>query len=221
MEIPKLNEKVAYHKQRSHRIEALADGVFAIAMTLLVLDIRVPLGEMNTETEVWFSLLHVLPKILTFIFTFLIAGLFWTTFANQFNYIHSADRNENVLAIFYLLFVSLLPFSASFLSEHLESKVAVGFYILNIFIVAQTLRVHWLYCYHNGLVKTEENNEAIIHKTVMKRANFSTTIYIIAGICCYFNSSIALGILIFLQTFFTFNGFMELIKKRKEKSTNA
>lgn len=55
MEIPKLNEKAAYHKQRSHRIEALADGVFAIAMTLLVLDIRLPLGEMNTEKEVWFS----------------------------------------------------------------------------------------------------------------------------------------------------------------------
>lgn len=166
-------------------------------------------------------MVHVSPKILTFIFTFLVAGLFWTTFTTQFNHLHAADRNENVLAIFYLLFISLLPFSASFLSEHLESKVAVGFYILNIIFIATMLGVHWLYCYHTGLVNTEENNEAIVHKTIMKRARLATSIYIVAGICCFFNSSIALGIVVFLQTFFRFNGFIELLKNRKEKSINV
>jgi len=96
-----LCEKVAYHKQRTHRIEALADAVFAIAMTLLVLDIRIPLTEMKTEYDMWFSLMNTLPKILTFILSFSVAGQFWSIFINQFNYIHSSDRNETLIAIFY------------------------------------------------------------------------------------------------------------------------
>lgn len=107
-----IKEDVAYKKQRSHRIEALADGVFAIAMTLLVLDIRVPLGEINTEQAIWLSLVHVFPKIFAFVLSFLVAGLFWTVFENQFNYIRTADRNENV--IFYLLMISFLPFQLLF-----------------------------------------------------------------------------------------------------------
>src|SRR4051812_15077488 len=103
-----LSERVAYHKQRSHRIETLSDGVFAITMTLLVLDIRVPLDQMNTEKGMWFSLLDTLPKILTFILSFSVAGQFWSIFTNQFNYIHTSDRNENIIGIFYLMFVSLL-----------------------------------------------------------------------------------------------------------------
>src|SRR5688572_18412380 len=125
----------AYHKQRSHKIEGLADGVFAIVMTLLVLDIRIPLKEMNTENGVWLSLLHTLPKILTFILSFSVAGQFWSIFTNQFNYVHSSDRNENIIAMFFLMSVSLLPFSTSFLSEHLWSRVAIGFYALNLLLI--------------------------------------------------------------------------------------
>ena len=69
-----LGDKIANHKQRSHRIEELADAVFAIVMTLLVLDIRVPIKEMNTENDAWFSLLNTTPKILTFVLSFLVAG---------------------------------------------------------------------------------------------------------------------------------------------------
>src|SRR5688572_33494479 len=92
----------AYHKQRSHKIEGLADGVFAIVMTLLVLDIHIPLKEINTEYSVWIALLHTIPKILTFMLSFSVAGQFWSIFTNQFNYVHTSDRNEIILAMFFL-----------------------------------------------------------------------------------------------------------------------
>src|SRR5215207_6970875 len=119
-----LSEKTAYHKQRSHRIEGLSDAVFAIAMTLLVLDIRIPLKEIETETDAWLSLINISPKILTFILSFSVAGQFWSIFTNQFNYLHTSDRNEFIIGLIFLMFVSLLPFSTSFLSEHLWSRVA-------------------------------------------------------------------------------------------------
>lgn len=106
-------EKVAFHKQRSHRIEALADGVFAIVMTLLVLDIRTPLNEMDTERGLLLLLWHTIPKIFTFVLSFSLVGLFWVVLTNQFNYIQESDRNSIVIVIFFLLFVSLLPFSTS------------------------------------------------------------------------------------------------------------
>jgi uncharacterized membrane protein len=214
-----LSGKVALHRQRSHRIEALADGVFAIAMTLLVLDIRVPLGEVNTEHELWNSLLKVSPKILTFIISFLAAGQFWIIFINQFNYMHTADRNENVIAIFYLMFISLLPFSTSFLSDHLWSRVAVGFYISNIFLIAITLTIHWRYSYFRDLVKAEDNQEAIIHRSLMKHARIAFTVYSIAAVCCFFSSYLAFAVLIIIQITFTFIGFIDLLKKKKKKTT--
>lgn len=78
-----LGEGIAYHKQRSHRIETLADGVFAITMTLLALDIRIPIKEMNTENGILVSLLNTLPRILTFVLTFSVAGQFWSIFTPE------------------------------------------------------------------------------------------------------------------------------------------
>ena len=139
MLIPKsLSEKIAHRKQRTHRIEELADGVFAIAMTLLVLDIRIPLEDM-IKLGVRLYLELALPKFLTYILSFSIAGLLWSAFVNQFNYIHASDRNENIIGIFFLMFISLLPFTSSFLSSHLESKVAVGLYVFNIILIVLLL----------------------------------------------------------------------------------
>ena len=74
MQLPKsLSEKVAYHKQRSHRIEALADGVFAIVMTLLVLDIRVPVMKLVPRQIFGIRWNTRLPKILTFFLSFSVA----------------------------------------------------------------------------------------------------------------------------------------------------
>ncbi len=94
-------EKVAFHKQRSHRIEALADGVFAIVMTLLVLDIRTPLNEMDSEKGLLVSLWLTIPKIFTFVLSFSLVGQFWVILTNQFNHIQESDRNSIIIVIFF------------------------------------------------------------------------------------------------------------------------
>ena len=214
-----LSEKVGYRKQRPHRIEGLADGVFAIAMTLLVLDIRLPAGEMHTLNKL--ELLWSFgPKILTFILSFTAAGLFWTVLTNHFNYIYTSDRNENVIAIFYLLFVSLLPFSTSFLSEHLYSRVAVGFYIFNLVIILLIALLHWNYAYHSGLIKVEGGQEILIHKAMIRRSRVVLTAYAIVAGCCFFSSKLALCGIIVLQFIFTFSGFFEMFQSRKNKKNS-
>jgi uncharacterized membrane protein len=219
-----LGEGIAYHKQRSHRIETLADGVFAITMTILVLDIRIPIKEMNTEEGILFSLLNTLPKILTFVLSFSVAGQFWSIFTNQFNYIHTSDRKENIIAFFYLMFVSLLPFSASFLSEHLWSRVAVGFYIFNLLLILSFHTLHWFYSYYTGLVKVEGNDKIVIHKAIMSRAKTAFVAYAILIGCCFFSSYLALCGTILVHVIFTFGGFIEMLyskRTQKIKSTGV
>ena len=216
-----LSETVAYHKQRSHRIEALADGVFAIAMTLLVLDIRVPFKELNSEKDVWSSLLHTIPRILTFILSFSVAGQSWSVFTNHFNYMHTTDRNENIITLLYLMFVSLLPFSTSFLSEHLWSRVAMGFYIFNILLIISFNTLHWLYAYHKGLVKREGDSSIVIHKAIMRRVGAKYIAHGIVVVCCFFNSYLALAGTILTHVIFTFSGLIELLYSSSEKKINT
>ena len=212
--------KISYNKQRSHRIEGLSDAVFAIVMTLLVLDIRIPVMKMDTEQGIWLSLLHIGPKILTFILSFSVAGQFWSIFINQFNYLHTSDRNENIIALIYLLFVSLLPFSTS---EHLWSRVAVGFYVFNIVLILSFHTLHWFYSYHAGLVKADGSQAPAIHKAIMKRARAAFCAYSIVIVFCFFDSYLALSGTILVHIIFTFSGFIAVLKSswRKEMASVA
>jgi len=204
------SQKVAYHNQRSKRIEGLADGVFSIVMTLLVLDIRLPAHVVNSEIGIWTALVYTAPKIVTFMLSFSVAGLFWSLFINQFNYIHASDRNQIIIAIFYLLFISLLPFSTSFLSEFLWSKVAIGFYVLNILLIILLVTLHWVYSYHAGMIQRDGKKNVFIHRAMMKRAKTAFIGYGIVAGCCFYNSYIAVYATILLQIIFTFIGFLEI-----------
>lgn len=218
-----LSEIVAYRKQRSHRIEALTDGVFAIVMTLLVLDIRTPFIKTDSEAAIIQQLIQLLPKILTYMLSFSVLGQLWSIFTNQFNFLHTSDRNEHIIALFFLMFVSLLPFSTSFLSEHLWSRIAVGFYIFNIVLIICLNNLHWYYAFHAGLIKPEGAQTIDIHKAIIRRAKAAFIGYSIVMICCFFNSYLAIFGTIALHIIFKFTGFIEmfvLFRRNKIKRGN-
>ena len=197
-----------YHRQKVQRIEALSDGVFAITMTLLILEVRLPVGELiHSEKDMWAAMLQLLPKIVTYMMTFLVAGFCWGVYANQYNYIHKADKNLFVLSVFYLMFVSMLPFSAAQLSEHLDLKVSAGLYGLNIFIIFNLLLLHWAYAHKYGLTNEENKLLPVIHKAIMKRGIIWTVVYIASLIICFFNSYISIALIFAIQTILAFNGF--------------
>ena len=216
-----LGAKIAYHKQRSHRIEGLSDAVFAIAMTLLVLDIRIPLKEMEMEKGVLHSLINTSPKLLTFILSFSVAGQSWSAFTNQFNHLYDSDRNEFIIALFLLMFVSLLPFSTSFLSEHLWSKVAAGFYFFNQVLILVFNTLHWFYCFHFGLVKLDANQSIAIHKAILTRTRYLFGTYAILIGCCFFSSYLALCGFILAHVIFTFSGFIEMLYTKRTKKIKS
>lgn len=101
------------------RIEALADGVFAIAMTLLVLDVKVPAVDGSLDAAGFARALWQLgPRFFAFVVSFLIAGVFWLGHHALMHYVRRADRLFMRSNLLFLLFISTIPFSASLLGQY-------------------------------------------------------------------------------------------------------
>jgi uncharacterized membrane protein len=102
-----------------NRIEALTDGVFAVAMTLPVLDIKVPELRQPTGTaDLPLKLLGLGPKLLSYSVSFTILGVYWVGHHIQLSFIRRADRPLLWINILFLLWVALVPFSTALLGEY-------------------------------------------------------------------------------------------------------
>lgn len=111
------------------RIVFFSDAVFAIAITLLVLDIRVPdLPEDLVAEQLAASLLALWPKYLGYVISFLSIALFWNIHHNIFKDIRGYDRGLIWLNFLFLMFVAFLPFPTALLSEYGNNQLPVAIY---------------------------------------------------------------------------------------------
>lgn len=103
----------------THRLEALSDGVYAIALTLLVLDLRVPaMAAGAADRELWIALLALLPRAGICLLTFFLIALFWRGQQRVLRHCAHPDGALVRLELAQLALVSLLPFSNSLMAEH-------------------------------------------------------------------------------------------------------
>lgn len=135
------------------RIETLVDGVFAIAMTILVLGITVPSIANPTEAGLYQALIDLLPNFYSYFISFILLAVFWRINHNQFNRIKRADGNLLWIIIIWLLFVALLPFSAFFMGEYGGTfQIPNIFFDLNLFAIGFLLFLNWRHALNSGLV---------------------------------------------------------------------
>ncbi len=123
------------------RVETLTDGIFAIAMTLLVLGIEVPQIDPLTPMD---ALLHsLIPDLLQYVVAFLVLAVFWTIHHNQFYYIRIIDYRLLWLNIFWLLLVGGMPFTTSLAETYIQDYQAMIIFGCNIMLIDIILAVHW------------------------------------------------------------------------------
>lgn len=121
------------------RLILFSDAVFAIAITLLVIEIKIPeIHENVSDKALLHELGHLLPKFLGFIVSFMFIGLYWTIHHRMFGFVTAYDRRLLVLNLVFLFFIALMPFSTGFYSEYSSGdliskqlKVPMTFYVLN------------------------------------------------------------------------------------------
>jgi uncharacterized membrane protein len=123
-----------------NRLEALADGVFAIALTLLILDIKVPtLAPEDGAGDLLRKLLLLWPQFAAFFVSFLIIGVHWVGHHAQLHYVRRSDRILMWLNLLYLMMISAMPFSAALLGAHYKFPIAVAAYCANLIIAGLLL----------------------------------------------------------------------------------
>jgi uncharacterized membrane protein len=132
--------------EREHdpaRVHALSDGVFAIIITLLVLDVHVP--ELSQGQSLNEALREIRPSLTAFVISFILAGMYWVGHRDLFALIRRTDRGLVWLNILYLLPLCLLPFGASLLGRYDQEPRALRIYGLVLTAIALMRTVIWLY----------------------------------------------------------------------------
>ena len=131
----------------THRIENLADGIFSIAMTLLVLNLALP--EVGTgltlTTELHTLLFGQTHKFFNYALSFILLAIFWIIQHQQFHFIKRTDHTHLWINIFSLMFVALVPFSTSLTGDYPNETVAKLFFDLNLFILGSLNVLNWTY----------------------------------------------------------------------------
>lgn len=145
------------------RVEALTDGVFAVAMTLLVFEIKVPgLLREASASGLARKLVALWPNFVGYAISFFILAIYWVGHHNQFHFIRRTDRPFLWLNVVFLFFVTLIPFSAALISAHPDEFIAIAFYGCNLIAVGLLLYSIWLYATRNRrLVDHDLSHEAV------------------------------------------------------------
>ncbi len=171
----------------SARIEALSDGIFAIVMTLLVLELRV-----DPHTFLfWDDLVALWPKLLAFLVSFIVLAIYWTSHHIQFTFIKRSNFNYTWWNIVFLLFVSLVPFSAALLGEYPLEQPAQVVYAANLIFCAGVLYSSWHYARRKDLAENERISEELIRNARHKML-LPVVFYILAILASFGNAGLSL-----------------------------
>ena len=130
------------------RIIFFSDAITAVAITLMVLDIRVPEG--LSPTEVPQALLALWPKYLSYVLSFLVIAIYWVEHHRMFTYIKRYDGRLMWLNLLFLMLIALIPFSTDLLAEYGNQPVAVMVYAGVGCAVGLTKSAVWWYAAHNS-----------------------------------------------------------------------
>ena len=138
------------------RIAALSDGIFAFAMTVLVLEIHIPDKlDIHSEAELCAGLAALAPRIVTWLLSLMTLGIFWVGQQTHLDHIEHADRDLSWLHFLFLALVTALPFSTRLLAEFITYKTAFLVYWLNILLCGLSILACAIYAERAGLIKAD------------------------------------------------------------------
>lgn len=133
-----------------HRIDALTDGIFAVAMTLLVIELKIPEAlHVKTNPELIEALVHLIPKFIGWVISFLVLSLFWWGHHRAFASVRHVDGKLIALNIGFLGFVSFMPFASALTGEYQRTLASQVIYAGTMFSVSIFAQLIWRYIHRH------------------------------------------------------------------------
>jgi len=199
MSIIKRDRKGAFFT--TNRIEALTDGVFAIVMTLLVLDISIPeIVRSSVQAELPGRLLELWPKFYSYVLSFVVLGLMWISHRRIFHYIKRSNTGLLWINIIFLMFVALIPFSTSLLGDYRMEQLTFMVYGINLFLIFAMMFILWTYATGKYRLVDSEIDPRLVKKRKLSIITPSLIIVLTIGIS-FVNVIAAFAILVLMLVY--------------------
>lgn len=171
------------------RIVYFSDAVFAIAITLLVLQIRVPAG--LSPTELTPALVEMWPKFLSYLISFTVIGSFWRAHHRIFRHIEAYDAHLIHLNLLFLMCVAFLPFSASLIGEYGSQPVAFEIYASNVAATGLLLGVAWWHATRDGRLTGGDLDPGLIRQLMSEQLSLPVVALVFVPITFFFGLTVA------------------------------
>jgi uncharacterized membrane protein len=185
------------------RIEAFSDGVFAIAITLLIIEIGVPHVAV-TESLSW-KLVELWPSYLGYAISFLVIGTVWANHHNRFRLISRSDHILLFLNVLFLMCVAFIPFPTALLAEYIREEehriTAVAVYSGTLAVTAVFFTLLWLYAAGNyRLIDSRVDPSAL--RAMTRRFVFGMLLYLLAFALAFVSAAASLALIVILALIF-------------------
>lgn len=182
-------------EMKSVRLEALGDGIFAIAMTIMVLELRLPEIEGDGLRALWLSFYHAWHGFVCYGVSFVVLGIMWFGHRMMFEFIGRTNRYFIFIGVLFYMFVCLVPFSTKILAEYTMEWFAIVIYAVNLSLCNLTLYAQWLYG-----IKRASLLERPVPQTLQKDARFlfliSPFVYTIAAAISFWMPALSIAMFV-------------------------
>ncbi|MFC3574773.1 TMEM175 family protein [Streptomyces yaanensis] len=201
-----------YHRiagQELGRLAALSDGIFAVAMTLLILELKVPAerawderalwqpGAVEQEEPVAHVLTHVGPEFAVCFLGFLTLGMFWLGQQTQLSRIERSDRTFAWIHLMFLFGVSVMPFATGLMTAFTSSRLALLVYWADLLFLGLAQLAGLRYAELAGLLKADTTTEDL--RAIRRRIAVVQALYAGAVLLAVFSTYVSIGVIILLQ----------------------
>jgi len=148
----------------TRRLEALTDGIFAFAMTLLIISFDVPTTLKGIDAGS--LIMSQSDRLFNYFLSFALLAIFWYVNNQISHHIRKTDTIHLWLNIITLMFVVFIPFSTSLISQHPDSTAGEFFFALNVFLVSLSTQLGWVYAAQDRRLICEESEDEYLRRGV-------------------------------------------------------
>jgi len=188
-----------------NRLEALIDGIYAVALTLLVLDIKLPDGESYASNDaLWARLLELERHFAIYVISFVVIGMYWISHHIQFHFIRYTDRRLIWINMLYLLLISFVPFATDLMGDHKDLILPCEIYGFTLLLLSGMSFLHLDYLSRHPYLATHELTPEVVG-LVKRRILLFTAIPLTSMLLAFHSTHLAVYsyLLLVLAHFFT------------------
>jgi uncharacterized membrane protein len=180
------------------RLEALSDGIFAFAATVLVLDFHTPYAaDIHTEAQLLGALAASAPRLLPWLVSLITLGIFWVGQQTGLNQLERSNRDLTWLHFVFLAFVTVVPFTTRLLADFFTYRTAFVIYWANILLLGASLYATWAYAESAKLIRKDAHGD--ISLAIRRRIVVAQALYAVGAAIGLFDVTLGIALIILIQ----------------------